>query len=58
VTAMRTVFRGGIADRVGTIRPGLLADLVVADCDPCDFAKLSTSIEPVRQSGTRVDGVR
>jgi len=44
----------GVADEVGTIRPGLRADLVVVDCDVNDLSKLSTSVEQVWQSGRLV----
>lgn len=44
----------GVDDRLGTIEPGKVADLVVVDGDPYDLASLPERIESVWQGGTRV----
>jgi imidazolonepropionase-like amidohydrolase len=44
----------GLGDRLGTIEPGKLADLVVVDGDPFDFEKLADRIEAVYKEGVRV----
>lgn len=44
----------GLGDRLGTIEPGKLADLVVVDGDPFDFEKLPQRIEAVYKEGIRV----
>jgi imidazolonepropionase-like amidohydrolase len=48
----------GVADRLGTLEPGKVADLVIVSGDPYDLASLSDRIESVWQDGTRVDGRR
>jgi len=44
----------GCADRVGTITPGKLADLVVVDGDPLDVVTLPKRIRSVYQEGRLV----
>ncbi len=44
----------GLGDRLGTIEPGKLADLVVVDGDPFDFEKLADHVEAVYKEGVRV----
>jgi len=44
----------GLADRLGTIEPGKLADVVVVDGDPFDFEKLEDHVEAVYKEGVRV----
>ncbi len=44
----------GLDDRLGTIEPGKLADLVVVDGDPFEFEKLPGRIEAVYKEGVRV----
>ena len=44
----------GLSDRLGTIEPGKIADLVVVDGDPFEFEKLADRIDAVYQAGTRV----
>lgn len=45
----------GLGDVVGTIRPGLVADLVVVGGDPFELAGLPDRVEQVWQGGIRVD---
>jgi imidazolonepropionase-like amidohydrolase len=44
----------GLSDRLGTIEPGKVADLVVVDGDPFEFEKLPERIEAVYKEGVRV----
>ncbi len=44
----------GWADRLGTLEPGKLADIVVVDGDPFDVATLKDRIEQVWKDGVRV----
>ena len=44
----------GVADHLGTIEPGKLADLVVVDGDPFEFDTLPERIEGVWSGGSRV----
>jgi imidazolonepropionase-like amidohydrolase len=44
----------GLSDRLGTIEPGKLGDLVVVDGDPFEFEKLPGRIEAVYKEGVRV----
>jgi imidazolonepropionase-like amidohydrolase len=44
----------GLRDRLGTIEPGKLADLVVVDGDPFAFDSLADRIEAVYKEGVRV----
>jgi imidazolonepropionase-like amidohydrolase len=44
----------GLADRLGTIEPGKLADLVVVDGDPYELEKLPGRIREVYKEGVRV----
>jgi imidazolonepropionase-like amidohydrolase len=44
----------GLSDRLGTIEPGKLADLVVVDGDPFEFEKLRERVEAVYKEGVRV----
>jgi imidazolonepropionase-like amidohydrolase len=44
----------GLRDRLGTIEPGKLADLVVVDGDPFAFDTLADRIEAVYKEGVRV----
>lgn len=46
----------GIADEVGSIAPGMRADLVVLDGDPYDFDHLRGRIAAVYQNGAQVAG--
>src|SRR4051794_9266253 len=48
----------GVADRLGTLEAGKVADLVIVSGDPYDLATLSDRIESVWQDGIRVDGGR
>ena len=41
----------GLADDLGSIEPGKIADLVIVDGDPLDFATLKDSIEQVWKAG-------
>ena len=41
----------GLGDEHGSIEPGKLADLVIVDGDPLDFAHLKNNIEQVWQNG-------
>jgi imidazolonepropionase-like amidohydrolase len=43
----------GVDDRLGTIEPGKLADLVVIGGDPYDFAGLAHRVEQVWKDGVR-----
>jgi imidazolonepropionase-like amidohydrolase len=43
-----------LQDRLGTLEPGKIADVVVVDGDPFDFATLSGRIEQVWKDGVRV----
>ena len=45
----------GLEDRLGTLSPGKIADLVVVDGDPFDFATLAGRIEQVWKDGRRVE---
>jgi imidazolonepropionase-like amidohydrolase len=47
----------GVDDRLGTIEPGKVADLVVVAGDPFDFDTLPERIESVWQDGIRVGGM-
>jgi imidazolonepropionase-like amidohydrolase len=44
----------GFSDRLGTLEPGKLADLVVVDGDPFEFEKLAERVEAVYKEGVRV----
>jgi imidazolonepropionase-like amidohydrolase len=44
----------GWEDRLGTVEPGKVADLVLVEGDPFDFATLSDRIEQVWKDGVRV----
>jgi imidazolonepropionase-like amidohydrolase len=44
----------GVADELGTIEEGKLADLVVVGGDPYDFGDLASRVEQVWQGGARV----
>jgi imidazolonepropionase-like amidohydrolase len=44
----------GLQDRLGTIEPGKLADLVVVDGDPFAFDTLADRVEAVYKEGVRV----
>ena len=44
----------GVADQRGTIEPGKLADLVLVDGDPYDFATLRERISAVYLGGRQV----
>jgi imidazolonepropionase-like amidohydrolase len=44
----------GVDDRLGTVEPGKLADLVVVAGDPYDFAGFDERVEQVWQDGLRV----
>jgi imidazolonepropionase-like amidohydrolase len=44
----------GWEDRLGTLAPGKLADVVVVDGDPYDFATLKDRVEQVWKDGARV----
>lgn len=44
----------GLGDRLGTLAPGKIADVVVVDGDPLDFATLADRIEQVWKDGARV----
>ena len=44
----------GVADQRGTIEPGKLADLVIVDGDPYDFATLRERISAVYLGGRQV----
>jgi imidazolonepropionase-like amidohydrolase len=44
----------GMRDRLGTLEPGKIADVVVVDGDPFDFEKLKARIEQVWKDGVRV----
>jgi imidazolonepropionase-like amidohydrolase len=46
----------GLQDQLGTIEPGKLADLVMLDGDPYDFAKMADRITAVYKDGRRVAG--
>jgi imidazolonepropionase-like amidohydrolase len=43
-----------IEDRVGTLRPGLQADLTLVDGDPYDFARYPANVRAVFREGRRV----
>jgi imidazolonepropionase-like amidohydrolase len=43
----------GMQDRLGTLEPGKIADVVVVDGDPFDFEKLKDRIEQVWKDGVR-----
>jgi imidazolonepropionase-like amidohydrolase len=45
-----------LADGTGTIRPGMLADIVVLEDDPFDLPNLKTNIRAVYSAGRRVRG--
>ncbi len=45
-----------LADRTGTIRPGMLADIVVLDGDPFDLPNLKTNVRAVYSAGRRARG--
>ncbi len=45
-----------VADETGTIRPGMLADIVVVAGDPFDLPNLKTNIRAVYSAGRRVRG--
>ena len=47
----------GLADRVGTLRPGLRADLVVVDGDPYDFGAYPGNLRAVFKAGRQVRGL-
>jgi imidazolonepropionase-like amidohydrolase len=44
----------GMADRLGSLEPGKIADLVVVEGDPMDFATLADRVEQVWKDGARV----
>jgi imidazolonepropionase-like amidohydrolase len=44
----------GLEDRLGTLAPGKIADVVVVEGDPFDFGTLADRIEQVWKDGTRV----
>jgi imidazolonepropionase-like amidohydrolase len=44
----------GLQDRLGTMEPGKLADLVVVDGDPFAFDTLADRVEAVYKEGVRV----
>jgi imidazolonepropionase-like amidohydrolase len=44
----------GVDDRLGTVEPDKVADLVVLDGDPYDFTGLAERVEQVWQDGLRV----
>ena len=44
----------GLQDELGTLEPGKVADVVVIDGDPYDFAKLPDRVEQVWKDGARV----
>jgi imidazolonepropionase-like amidohydrolase len=44
----------GLDDRLGTLEPGKIADVVVVDGDPLDFETLKDRIEEVWKDGARV----
>jgi imidazolonepropionase-like amidohydrolase len=44
----------GVQDRLGTLEPGKIADVVVVDGDPLDFSTLKDRIEQVWKDGVRV----
>jgi imidazolonepropionase-like amidohydrolase len=44
----------GVADRLGTLEPGKVADVVVLDGDPMDLEKLGTRVVGVWQAGLGV----
>lgn len=44
----------GLDDRLGTLEPGKIADVVVVDGDPFEFATLGDRIEQVWKDGARV----
>jgi imidazolonepropionase-like amidohydrolase len=44
----------GVDDRLGTVEPGKLADLVVVGGDPYDFREMSGRVEQVWLGGARV----
>jgi imidazolonepropionase-like amidohydrolase len=46
----------GFDDRLGTLEPGRVADLVVVNGDPLDFSTLAQRIEAVYQDGVLVAG--
>ena len=46
----------GVDDRLGTIEPGKLADLVVLGGDPYDFTDLAGRVQQVWKGGSRVIG--
>jgi imidazolonepropionase-like amidohydrolase len=46
----------GLADETGTLRPGMLADIVVLAGDPFDLPNLRTNIRAVYAGGRRVRG--
>ena len=43
-----------LEDELGTLEPGMRADLVVIDGDPLDVATLADRVESVYLDGTRV----
>ncbi len=45
-----------VADETGTIRPGMLADIIVLEGDPFDLPNLKTNIRAVYSAGRRVRG--
>ncbi len=45
-----------LADETGTIRPGMLADVVVLEGDPFDLQNLKTNVRAVYSAGRRVRG--
>jgi imidazolonepropionase-like amidohydrolase len=44
----------GLQDRLGTLEPGKIADVVVVDGDPFEFEKLKDRVEQVWKDGVRV----